>query len=29
LSIVAILCETWGHRPDPPGKTVWGILDLT
>jgi anti-sigma regulatory factor (Ser/Thr protein kinase) len=23
LRIVEDLCDTWGYRPDPPGKTVW------
>lgn len=29
LQIVAMLCSSWGHRSDPPGKTVWGTIDLT
>lgn len=29
LRIVESLCEAWGHRQDPPGKTVWATINLT
>jgi anti-sigma regulatory factor (Ser/Thr protein kinase) len=28
LGIVEAICASWGHRLDPPGKTVWGTIVL-